>query len=141
VTSLAEAAAIFADTASVIEAEAALQVVTEQAEVYLPILQSVTPMLSGRLRLSETLNALTGGGTFAAANLGPHTVYAEFRNDGGTITAKRFPQLGNPEAGWFGKSVTQTGSHYMERAQAEAAGECEAAAEQVVDVLTAPLNL
>jgi hypothetical protein len=79
----------------------------------------VTPKLTGRLMDSEVVQSVSGDGSHAVALVGPDgsVIYDEFRDRGGTITAKNFPQLGNPEVGFFGKSVTQAGSHYMKRAE------------------------
>jgi hypothetical protein len=101
------------------------------ADVALPILKDVTPVLTGALRDSERIDSVDGNGAFAVAFLQPHIIYAEFRNNGGIITAKRFRQLGNPEVGFFGKTVHQSGSHYIERAEADGRAPCRAAAAQV----------
>lgn len=140
-TTFAEAAAEFRAAAGRADASLARDTVEAMAEVYLPVLKGETPVLSGRLRDSETLDEISGGGASATAKLGPHTVYARFRNFGGTITAKNFPVLGNPDVGFFGKSVIQKGSHYMEHAAAAAQGPCGAAAQKVVDAFMGTLDL
>lgn len=127
------AAARFAEIADRCEAGLAIDAVKAMVQVYVPVLKGVTPVRTGRLRDSEYPDFIAGNGVAAAASVAPHTEYAEFRNFGGTITAKNFPQLGNPDVGWFGKSVTQQGSHYMERGHDAAEGPCRAAAHAVAD--------
>jgi phage gpG-like protein len=56
----------------------------------------------------------------AVALISPDTVYAVIQEYGGTITAKNFPQLGNPLRGWFGPSVRLPARPYMALALAEA---------------------
>jgi hypothetical protein len=41
--------------------------------------------------------------------------------------------LGNPEVGFFGHSVTQRGSHYMERGEAAARPAVDAACQMVLN--------
>ena len=103
------------------------------ARAFLPIEKSVTPVLSGRLRESETVKAVTGGGTYAEAVVAPNTVYAHFRNFGGTSTVRRARVLGTPEVGFFGRSVTQAGSHYVERAHSAATGPVQVAIQMRAD--------
>ena len=85
------------------------------------------------MAISETIDSVSGGGAYAAAEISPHTIYAEFRETGGTITAKNFPQLGNPSVGFFGKSVTQAGSHYVARAHAAAEASVQVAMGMVAE--------
>ena len=113
-------AAAVRDLAGRAEASLAHECAEAGAMVFLPLLKSTTPVRTGKLRHSETIDSVSGGGAYASAEISPHTIYAEFRETGGTITAKNFPQLGNPEVGFFGKSVTQAGSHYVARAHAAA---------------------
>ena len=96
------------------------------ARAFLPIERSVTPVLSGRLRESEAVKAVTGSGTYAEAVVSPNTVYAHFRNFGGTITVRRAKVL-TDGVNFFGRSVTQAGSHYVERAHAAAVGPVQVA--------------
>ena len=96
------------------------------ARAFLPIERSKTPVLSGRLRESEAVKAVTGSGTYAEAVVSPHTVYAHFRNFGGTITVRRAKVLTDGTR-FFGRSVTQAGSHYVERAHAAAIGPVQVA--------------
>lgn len=121
------------EAASRVESDLALTVAREQARDFLAIERAVTPKRTGRLADSETVDALTGGGSHAEAVVSPHTVYAHFRENGGTITRKLPPPhvLGTPATGFFGHSVTQAGSHYVERAQGIAAGPLHAVAESV----------
>ena len=112
---------------------------TECAEAagkdFLAILRVTTPKRTGRLADSEKVDAVTGGGAVATAVVGAHTVYAAFREHGGTITRKLPPPhvLGNPEVGFFGHSVTQAGSHYFARAQGLAQGPIAAACRRALD--------
>lgn len=128
---LAGAAARFREIAQHAEESLALDAARAAADVALPQLKIVTPVLSGDLQRSEHIDAVFGGGTHATAVLAPHKIYAAFRNYGGTITAKRFPQLGNPEAGFFGKSVTQEGAHYLEKGEAAGRGPVREAVSRV----------
>lgn len=131
---LGEAAAAFRALADRAESGLAREACEEAARDYLAILRAVTPKRTGRLAASETVDSVAGGGTRAVAVVAPHTVYAEFRDRGGTIYARNHRVLGNPDVGWFGKSVTQAGSHYMARAEGMAkgpvAGACRAAADR-----------
>ena len=86
------------------------------AREYLAVLQEETPVRSGALRGSERIWRVTGGGEQATAILGPNIIYDRFRNYGGTITVRRAKVL-TDGVSFFGKSVTQAGSHYMERAE------------------------
>jgi hypothetical protein len=134
---LAEAAAAFRALADRVEGSLAVDCARAMADVALAQLRIVTPVASGDLRDSERVNAVTGNGTYAVATLGPHIVYDEFRNNGGTITRKkgRPAVLGNPDVGFFGKGnpaqVTQEGAHYMEKGEDAARGPCHEAAERV----------
>jgi hypothetical protein len=121
VSALSDWAAKVADAAARIESDLAVTVAREQAKDFLAIERAITPKRTGRLAGSETIDAVTGGGTHAEAVVGPHCIYAEFRNDGGTITKHGPGSLGNPGVGWFGHSVYQKGSHYVQRSQAAAA--------------------
>jgi hypothetical protein len=103
------------------------------AREFLGALQVTTPVLTGALRESEHVSGVTGGGAVATAIVGSDLIYAHFRNFGGTITKKSPGSLGTPAAGFFGHSVTQAGSHYMERAQAEAIGPIQAACRAYLD--------
>ena len=105
----------------------------EAARDLVAVLRTVTPKRSGALADSEIVNSVQGGGEVATANYGPHKIYDRFRNDGGTIHARNHPVLGNPDVGWFGKSVTQRGAHYMERGEAAGKGPAEAACRMVLD--------
>ena len=122
-----EAAARFRAATDRAEASMARDCAAAGARAFLPIERSVTPVLSGRLRESEAVKAVTGGGSYAEAVVSPNTVYAHFRNFGGTITVRRAKVLGTPAVGFFGRSVTQAGSHYVERAHAAAIGPVQVA--------------
>ena len=115
------------------EAGLAREACEEAAKDYLAILRAVTPKRTGRLAGSETIDSVTGGGAFAVAVVAPHTVYAEFREHGGTITKHSPGSLGTPAVGWFGHSVYQAGSHYMERAEGLASGPVRGACQMVLD--------
>ena len=114
------------------EASLALDACGEAAKDAVAVLRIVTPKRTGALADSEVVNSVTGGGTHATANYGPHKVYDRFRNDGGTITKHRPGSLGTPAVGWFGHSVTQAGSHYMERGSAAAVPVVAAACARVL---------
>jgi hypothetical protein len=129
---LAEFAAAARDLAARAEASLAHDCAEAGANVFLPILRSTTPVLSGHLRDSERLDLLSGGGPVAVAVVSPHTVYAEFRETGGTIRVKRAKVLTDGSR-FFGKQVTQAGSHYVERAHEAARGPVEVAMQMVAD--------
>ena len=124
---LAEAASKFRAATGRAEASMARECAAAGARAFLPIERSKTPVLSGRLRESEAVKAVTGSGTYAEAVVSPHRIYAHFRNFGGTITVRRAKVLGTPEVGFFGRSVTQAGSHYVERAHDAAIGPVQVA--------------
>lgn len=63
-------------------------------------------VVSGDLRRSVKPMPPVGDGPIWSIIVGGTTVYARIQELGGTITAKNFPQLGNPEVGFFGVSVT-----------------------------------
>lgn len=113
---LAEAAAAFRGLAEKADSDLALEACREAATDYLTVLRAVTPKRTGALADSETVTGPTGGGTHAVAEVGPHIVYADFREYGGTITVKNARVL-TDGASFFGKSVTQRGAHYMERSE------------------------
>ena len=121
-----EAAAKFKAATDRAEASMARDCAAAGARAFLPIERSVTPVLSGRLRESEAVKAVTGSGTYAEAVVSPNTVYAHFRNFGGTITVRRAKVL-TDGVNFFGRSVTQAGSHYVERAHAAAVGPVQVA--------------
>ena len=123
----AEAAAKFRAATDRAEASMARECAAAGARAFLPIERSMTPVLSGRLRESEAVKAVRGSGAFAEAVVSSHLIYAHFRNFGGTITVRRARVLGTPEVGFFGRSVTQQGSHYVERAHAAAVGPVQVA--------------
>ena len=86
----------------------------EAGRDFLAVLRAVTPKRSGHLADSESLDSVTGGGPVATAIVGAHAVYAEFRERGGTIHVRNAKVL-TDGVSFFGKSVTQAGSHYKER--------------------------
>jgi hypothetical protein len=96
------------------------------ANEFLAELHVTTPVESGALRASERVWRVFGGGSSAQAIVGPNIIYGRFRNDGGTITVRRAKVLTNGSQ-FFGRSVTQAGSHYMERAEEGAEGTMHAA--------------
>ena len=128
------------------EAELAMVACAEGSRDFLAVLRMVTPKRSGALMDSETVTGPTGSGAFAVAEVGPHIIYAEFRNEGGTISAKveparsggKYPS-GKPRRhslhwpGGFAMHVTQAGSHYMERAEAAGRGAVERACQTAAD--------
>jgi hypothetical protein len=124
---LAEFAGKLKDLAARTESEFAAGCIREMAPVALAALKASTPHRSGRLAGSETIDSITGSGTRATAILAPHTIYAEFREHGGTISVRSAKVLTDGES-FFGKHVTQAGSHYMEKGEAAGKGPCAAAA-------------
>ena len=109
------------------EASLAHECAEAGAKEYLAALFVTTPVLTGALRASEKINSVSGGGAAAVADVGPDIIYDKFRNDGGTITSHGSWSLHSKTTGqYFGRSVTQRGSHYMERATAEVQGTLQA---------------
>lgn len=127
---LAEAAAAARAMAERCEASLARDCAQAMAGAALTALKSATPVRSGRLRASETIDSVSGGGSHATAVIAPHTVYAEFRNRGGTIHVRNARVL-TDGVSFFGRSVTQAGSHYMERGEALGRAPAEVAARMV----------
>jgi hypothetical protein len=120
---LRAAAAAFREVAKHCEESLALDCVKAAADVALVQLQIVTPVLTGQLRDSEHIDAVFGGGLHATAVLAPHKIYAHFRNEGGEINSKGPWSLHNAGTGqYFGRHVTQAGSHYMERGESAGRG-------------------
>jgi hypothetical protein len=128
---LSEAATAYREMAEHCEESLALDCAKAGSKEYLAGLDVTTPVLSGALRRSEHVDAVFGSGTHATAVVAPHIIYGRFRNDGGTITAKGPWPLRNAATGQVfsrpGGSVTQAGSHYMERAEDEVRGTMPAA--------------
>lgn len=116
------------------EAELAVTAARAGARELLAAMQVVTPVLSGDLRASEHVLSVSGGGAQAVALVGPDgsVVYDEFRNDGGTITVRNAKVLTDGTR-FFGRSVTQKGAHYMERAEDEGRPMVEAAIKVAVE--------
>ena len=102
------------------------------ANEFLAELHVTTPVETGALRASERVWRVFGGGATAQAIVGPNIVYGAFRNDGGTIHVRRAKVLTDGSR-FFGRSVTQAGSHYMERAQDWAEGTMPAAMKTILD--------
>lgn len=124
---LAGAAAAFRDLADRAKSDLALEACAEAARDYLTVLRAVTPKRTGALADSETVTGPMGGGEHATALVGPHIIYAKFRNDGGTINAKygevwktvkgksrMYRHTLHWDGGGFPLHVTQHGAHYME---------------------------
>lgn len=117
--------------ASEIEGHGAIDCAQECGQVFLVALRAETPVLTGELRASERVDSVRGSGTRAVATIGAHTIYAEFRNNGGTIHVKHARVLTNG-AQFFGREVTQDGAHYFERAEARAEPQIEAKCQEVI---------
>ena len=96
------------------------------ANEFLAELHVTTPVETGALRASERVWRVFGGGAQAQAIVGPNIVYGAFRNYGGTIKVRRAKVLTDGSR-FFGRQVTQAGSHYMERAEDAAEGTMRAA--------------
>ena len=90
------------------------------------------PVETGALRDSVHLWRVWGDGRQAEAIAGPNIVYADFRDRGGTIRIRRAKVLSDGER-FFGKQVTQEGSHYMLRAKVSSEGPIANACRLVVD--------
>lgn len=139
-SALGDWAAKVADAAARIESDLATDVARAQGDKFIEIERLVTPKRSGALAASEHIDAVTGGGTHATAVGGPHKRYAVFRNDGGEINAKmRWIYHGNRRYrhtlffdGTFALHVSQTGAHYVQKAEGAAAGPLAEVAEQVL---------
>jgi hypothetical protein len=132
VADLGEFAAALRRAAAELELNGARECAADAGQAYLQVLRGTTPVLTGELRASERVDSVRGGGTHAVATVGAHTVYAAFRETGGTITVKHARVLSNGSA-FFGKSVTQAGSAYFERAGAEAQGPVSAACQKTIE--------
>jgi hypothetical protein len=113
---LAGGAAAFRGLADRAESDLALEACGEAARDYLAVLRQVTPKRSGRLADSETVTGPSGGGLRATALVGPHVIYAAFREHGGTIHVRNAKVL-TDGVSFFGRSVTQAGARYMEKAE------------------------
>lgn len=125
----AAAARAMADRA---EESLALEVAQRGARELLAAMEIATPVLTGKLRSTEHVQSVAGNGSHAVALVGPDIIYDRFRNDGGTIRVKRAKVLTDGTR-FFGRQVTQAGSHYMERAEDEARPMVAAIAQIVVD--------
>lgn len=132
IADLGELVAALRRASDEVKSRAALECADEAAHQFLVALRASTPVLTGRLRDSERIDSLRGSGTSATATVGAHTVYAHFRNYGGTITVKRASVLTNGTE-FFGKSVTQAGSYYFERGEKRAGPEVDAACKRVIE--------
>jgi hypothetical protein len=120
---LGEWAAKIEDALERMQSSLAVDVVVPQAIRFVEIEQMVTPHKTGALARSEFVSGHGGGGTHAVALAGPHKVYAEIQNDGGTITKHGPGSLGNPAVGWYGHSVQIRGKGYVQKAEGAAEGE------------------
>ena len=101
------------------------------ANEFLAELHVTTPVETGALRASERVWRVFGGGAQASAIVGPNIIYGAFRNYGGTIRVRRAKVLTDGSR-FFGKQVTQSGSHYMERAEDAAEGTMRAAMQAIL---------
>ena len=101
-------------TAAALDSEAATRCAQAAGGAFLGEFKKNTPVESGALRDSETVE-VSGGGTHARATVSTHLpLYASFRNYGGTIHVKNARVLSDGQS-FFGKSVTQKGSAYLEK--------------------------
>jgi hypothetical protein len=122
----------------------AMDVCRAQAERFVEIEAMVAPHRSGALARSVRIDSIGGGGSAASATVGPHKVYAEIQNDGGTIHAhggevwktvngkSRMYRHSLHWAGGFAMHVTIKGKGYVQRAQGAAAGPLTQIAEQIL---------
>lgn len=116
------------------DAELATECARVAAREYLAALAITTPVLTGALRESEHVFGVTGGGAVAVAEVGSELIYAEFRNNGGTIHSKGpWPLRNRATNQVFGRVVHQAGSHYIERAADWAQGPIAAACQVKLD--------
>jgi hypothetical protein len=122
-----------AAVAARMEADLAITVVREQAADFIAVERMLTPKKTGALADSEHVDSISGGGAHAEATAGPHKIYAQIRNEGGTISKHGPGSLGNPSVGWFGHTVTQHGTHYVERSEAAVEGVADATALAVLE--------
>lgn len=130
---LSDLAARLTAASADIQRDAALKAARAAGDALLREMQRVTPVLTGALRGSERVNSVTGSGTRATAAVGPHMIYAQFRNYGGTIHVKNARVLSDGRS-FFGRQVTQGGSHYMEKAATwAAAGGLDGPVGQAID--------
>ena len=129
---LAEFAAAAREVAERADAGLARNCARAGANEFLAALHVTTPVETGALRASERVWRVFGGGATAEAIVGPSIIYDRFRNDGGTITVRRAKVLTNGSQ-FFGRSVTQAGSHYMERAAEWSEGTMPAAMQVILD--------
>jgi hypothetical protein len=114
-----------------LEEKGALRCAQEFQPKFLAEFQRNTPKRSGALAGSEHSD-LEGGGGHAEVKVSTHLpLYASFRNDGGTITVKHAKVLTDGSS-FFGKSVTQKGSHYVESTIAWARGAIGPACDDIV---------
>lgn len=128
-----------AAAAARIEADLAIEVARAQSKDFLAIERAVTPKKTGRLAESEAVDGVSGGGTHAVGVVSPHIIYAEFRNDGGTISAHAGlgrmglrPHTLHWDGGGFPLHVTQKGAHYVQKAEAIGRGALTGTAEVVI---------
>ena len=128
---LADAAARAKAVSDRAEASLARDCARAGANEFLAELHVTTPVESGALRASERVWRVFGSGAQASAIVGPNIVYGAFRNYGGTIRIRRAKVL-TDGVRFFGKQVTQRGSHYMERAEADAQGTMGAAMKAIL---------
>ena len=106
---LAEFAGACKAAADRAEASLAHDCAEAAAREYLAALHVTTPVLTGALRASERVFAVSGGGEAAVAEVGSDLVYARFRNYGGTIRSKGPWPLRSADGRVFGRVVHQHG--------------------------------
>lgn len=114
----------------------ARRVADEFGQDFLAEFKRNTPVETGALQGSESME-ISGGGSSATVKVSTHlALYASFRNDGGTITVKRARVL-TDGASFFGKSVTQHGAHYKEKtvtwAEGAIGGLCDQIVQEILD--------
>jgi phage gpG-like protein len=98
-------------------------------------------LVSGTLRRSVTHIAVGSGPGLAIGAVWADAWYAGIQETGGRVTAKRFPQLGNPAVGFFGTSVDLPARPYMALALAEALANRESLGEMSASAFAAALGL
>jgi hypothetical protein len=114
-----------------LEENGAIRCAQEFQPKFLAEFKRNTPKRSGALAGSEHSD-LEGGGAHAEVKVSTNLpLYASFRNDGGTIHVRHARVL-TDGASFFGKQVTQRGSHYKERTVSWAGGAIGAACDEII---------
>ena len=95
------------------------------------------PVMTGTLRRSIRINAISGSSGHASGTYSPHVIYARIQDQGGTIRSKNISsRTGKPliladarTRRFFGREVHIPGQHYMSRG-------ADAGAQEAYDTLS-----